>query len=340
MKTYEKLGIFSEAFSLAGEPDDVRFARVGANTGNLVFFRAIRKLFGPDFLRPYDGLHYSEEKLRGYDAFLTTDLIWIRQNQVYPSTEKILDAIGDRPLIPVSVGLQCGSFDPEFRLHPQTLRLLQRMEERCVLGVRGEYTAQILSDRGLRNLQVIGCPSVFFREEYNFLPLPEGEPAAVCNFKTFWGKLAPAEWKLLEYFRAKDLPFLEQTCQPVGELQNGEPARYEPWLEKRRKLFFSPEEWDAFLQGFVFSMGMRFHGNIIAMQNGLRALTVVSDSRTRELTSYFHLPVLELSQFDPEKSLRAYAELADPSGFLQAYPQRKQALLEFAEKNHLPIHLS
>ena len=44
--------------------------------------------------------------------------------------------------------------------------------------------------------------------------------------------------------------------------------------------------------------------------------------------------------FDPEKSLRAYAELADPSDFLQAYPQRKQALLEFAEKNHLPIHLS
>lgn len=55
------------------------------------------------------------------------------------------------------------------------------------------------------------------------------------------------------------------------------------------------------MQNYDFSMGMRFHGNIIAMQNGLRALFVVSDSRTRELTEYFGLPVLEAKEFDEQK---------------------------------------
>lgn len=337
MKKYQKTAIFSEALDTAGQTEETCFARVGANTGNLAFFRSIQKLFRPDFLRPAWGLLANEEKLSGYDAFLTTDLIWIPQNQVYPNTEKILDAIGDRPLIPISVGLQCNSYDAGFQMHPDTVRLLKRLEERCVLGVRGNYTAQILSDRGIRNIEVIGCPSVFYQKEYRFSE-KEGEPKTVCNFKTFWGRCRGWEMKLLEYFCEKNLPFIEQTCQPVTELKNENCSRFVPWLQKEKKLFFQTEQWDAFLQNYDFSMGMRFHGNIIAMQNGLRALFVVSDSRTRELTEYFGLPVLEAKEFDEQKTLREYWEEADPSKFLSRLPALRQRLEGFAEKNHLLLY--
>lgn len=337
MGKYQKTAIFSEAMDTAGQPLETCFARVGANTGNLAFFRGIQKLFRPDFLRPAWGLSANEEKLSQYDAFLTTDLIWIPQNQVYPNTEKILNAIGDRPLIPISVGLQCNSYDADFQMHPDTVRLLKRLEERCVIGVRGNYTAQILSDRGIRNIEVIGCPSVFYREEYRFTER-EGEPKTVCNFKTFWGRCRAWEIELLKYFCEKNLPFIEQTRQPVTELKNENCSRFVPWLEKQRHLFFNTAQWDAFLQNYDFSIGMRFHGNVIAMQNGLRALFVVSDSRTRELTEYFGLPVLEAKEFDSKKTLEEYWEMAKPTEFLTRLPVLRKRLESFADKNNLILY--
>ena len=66
------------------------------------------------------------------------------------------------------MGLQNGKADPNFVLHPNTLKLLKEIEERCVIGVRGYYTAEILNKYGIKNLQVIGCPSMFYGLDYNF----------------------------------------------------------------------------------------------------------------------------------------------------------------------------
>lgn len=335
-----KVAIFSEAFDTKGQDRETCLARVGRNTGNLAFFRGIQKLFQPDFLRPKLGLSEDPEKLSPYSAFLTTDLIWITQNQRYESTERILDRIGDRPLIPVSIGLQCRGYEVDFQLHPDTVRLLHRLEERCVMGVRGNYTAEILSRYGLRNFQVIGCPSVFFRGEYAFdscqPPTPE---TTVCNYKTFWGGFRPGELTFLEYCRKYQLAFVEQTCQTVEEVLGEKSGPYQEWLNQKKQLFFSLEEWDRFLQQFSFCLGMRFHGNVLAMQSGARALYLVSDSRTRELTEFFHFPSLEIGAFDPEKSLEAYWEMARYEEFTKVFPEKQENLREFAKKNGLIVNL-
>ena len=111
-----------------------------------------------------------------------------------------------------------------------------------------------------------------------------------------------------------------------------------PWLEKQRHLFFNTAQWDAFLQNYDFSIGMRFHGNVIAMQNGLRSLFVVSDSRTRELTEYFGLPVLEAKEFDSKKTLEEYWEMAKPTEFLTRLPVLRKRLGNFAQKNNLVLY--
>ena len=244
------------------------------------------------------------------------------------------------PLIPVSIGLQCRGYEVDFQLHPDTVRLLHRLEERCVMGVRGNYTAEILSRYGLRNFQVIGCPSVFFREEYAFdsrqPPTPE---TTVCNYKTFWGGFRPGELAFLEYCRKYQLAFVEQTCQTVEEVLGEKSGLYQEWLNQKKQLFFSLEEWDRFLQQFSFCLGMRFHGNVLAMQNGARALYLVSDSRTRELTEFFHFPSLEIGAFDPEKSLEAYWEMARYEEFTKVFPEKQENLREFAKKNGLIVNL-
>lgn len=50
--------------------------------------------------------------------------------------------------------------------------------------------------------------------------------------------------------------------------------------------FFTIEEWESFYakNNVSFAWGTRFHGNMAALQNGVPALWVNHDSRTRELT--------------------------------------------------------
>jgi hypothetical protein len=82
--------------------------------------------------------------------------------------QKILDNIGDKPLVPISIGLHAAKYDNDFPLHPETLKLLQNISERCEMGVRGEYTANILNDQGIKNIRVVGCPSVYKGMDENF----------------------------------------------------------------------------------------------------------------------------------------------------------------------------
>ena len=104
-------------------------------------------------------------------------------------------------------------------------------------------------------------------------------------------------------------------------------------------MFFDTQEWDNYLRDFEFSMGMRFHGNVIALQNNMRALTVTSDSRTKELTEFFSLPSISLEEFDENKPLSYYYHKADPTEFLKNYPSRKANFIEFSLKNNLTVNL-
>lgn len=335
-----KLGIFSEAFSLEEQPSETKFSRVGRNTGNLAFFRAIKKLFQPDFLKPYYGIHNNTQRMEGYDAFLTTDLVWINENIRYENTEKILKNIGDRALIPVSVGLQCAEYKSDFDMHPNTLRLLHEIQERCVIGVRGQYTAEVLDSYGVRNIEIIGCPSVYYQSRYHLEKQPARMPLkTVCSFKTFWGRCSDHEIRFLDYCRKNQLDFVEQTAQPMSRFFIRDCVRFEEWLERASHLFFDVEEWEHFLSDYDFYIGMRFHGGVLAMQNQVRPLFVVSDSRVRELTEFFGLPSIEVKEFKLHTSLKKYYMKTDYDSFYEKYERNKDIMRAFAAKNHLTIDL-
>ena len=180
-----KIGIFSDAFDTQNEPYDVKYERVGRNSGNLVFLRSIKKLFSPAFIKPYYGYHDVKEKYNDIDAFITTDLIWIRPNTRMENVECIFKHIGDRPLIPISVGLQADTTSADFEMHPETVKLLQAISERCTIGVRGYYAAYILNKNKIKNIAVIGCPSLFFKSDYQFnTPGSKDDIKALSSFKT------------------------------------------------------------------------------------------------------------------------------------------------------------
>ena len=330
-----RVGLFTDAFELAGKGFREQFERVGENTGNLIFLRAIRRLFSPKILSPSLARAECAERFADCDKFITTELIWIREGAEFEGVRELLRAIGDRPLIPISVGLQADERKPDFRFSESALRLLSEMSERCVLGTRGFYTAEILTQNGIKNVMPVGCPSVFYKKRYRFPRTAPSEPRAVCGFSTLWRSLREEEAVLLRYFMEHSLYLVEQT----GLYSFEEHGEFDSWMAARRRMFFSTKEWDGFLDGFDFYMGMRFHGGIAAMQRGLPALFVCSDSRTEELCEFFDLPRLALSEFDPRASLSYYMSRAYPEAFLRRFPTLKRNFLDFAERNRLKIYL-
>lgn len=316
-------------------PRQTKVEQLGRNTGNLVFWEALDRLFCPEKI-PYA----QSERLSSCDRVIVTDLIWIRENAEYGYLEKLADKYAI-PFIPISVGLQAEKFDPGFRLSANTLRLLKKLEERATLGVRGQFTADVLEKHGVKNLCVIGCPSMYYWNNPEFRIDTKAEPQrASANFKTFFGRLSAAEKHFLSYCAQHDMQFVEQTELPFTR-ENARDEKFfqyiKSWLDRRSVLPCGYREWCDALNGIDFSLGGRFHGNVIALWNGIRSLFLTTDSRTRELTDFFGLPAMEMQTFDETKPLSWYYDRADYTRFNSRYPKLYKNFVNFAQKNGLDL---
>ena len=110
-----------------------KLSDLGENTGNLVFWRALERLF-----QPLPISYENTERLTECEKVIITDLIWIRENSDFNYLERIVDKYLV-PFVPISIGLQSTMYDINFRLSNNTVRLLHKLEERAVLGVRRRY---------------------------------------------------------------------------------------------------------------------------------------------------------------------------------------------------------
>lgn len=165
-----------------------KLSDLGENTGNLVFWHALERLF-QSLPISYD----NTDRLKECEKVIITDLIWIRENSDFNYLESLVDKYLV-PFIPISIGLQSTTYDINFRLSNNTVRLLRKLEERALLGVRGEYTAEILNKYGVKNIAVIGCPSMYYWKNER-LKIVGGEKLGKCscNFRSFYGKLSVSE---------------------------------------------------------------------------------------------------------------------------------------------------
>lgn len=331
-----KTAIFSlkpvDAKMEAGE----KIRALGGNTGNLVFDTALPALIDGDQVY-WDT---PEPILEQYDRFVTTSYIWIRKNQEISSS---LHLVGDKPMIPMSVGLQSNDYDPHFQIHPAAVNELKKMEERCVIGCRGEYTAEILNRHGIRRTMVIGCPSVYLgiRSAVMVKYFSGYHPQSVTsNFASFWRKLKDFEADFLTFAAKNKFGFIEQTEGKMKrEYWPKEESEYQQaaqWLN-RGKIFFSYETWKEEIQNYDFSLGYRFHGNVMAVINGIPALFIYSDSRVREMCEFFKLPMISAREFDADKPVEYWYEKSDYSDYNKLIDKKRKIFKEFCDKNNLMI---
>ena len=315
--------------------------KTGLNSGNLLFWYALSNILEVD-THTLAECAWKKVDLDQYSSFITTDLIWIQPNKEYPHVRKQLELAGARPLIPISVGLQNSSMNADFKLHGDTVNLLNEIQERCIIGVRGEYTADVLNKYGIKNINIIGCPSMYLPFDYQFkIRKKEIAPEKVSiNMRSLYSPLSKNELEFLVYAANHSYDFCEQTSPPFAPeiCKDGPTFSYlNKWMNLYKMMFFNVDDWRSFMAEHDFSMGGRFHGNVIALWEGVPALFFTVDSRTTELCRHFSLPTMNMEDFDPNKDICYYYEKADYSEFNKNYSKRLDEFITFLKKNRLPI---
>jgi len=210
------------------------------------------------------------------------------------------------PVVIVGVGAQCESDDAVRELGPinDDVRDLcdAVLDKSSSIGVRGQFTANYLNELGVRNVDIIGCPSMFYFGAQLPRPKPVDfadprlvafhfSPQSPANFRSRNEHVDALFSAMLDFlgsqpdagctYIAQDTQELEQR---VWNVKGMTLARYAPALAEIATLYpLDPHVWIQDLKSFDFALGTRIHGTIAAVLAGIPSLILCHDSRTSEL---------------------------------------------------------
>lgn len=338
---------------------------IGNNSGNLVFIDAAWKLLATREAEitpagmgghPARAAEFSErhdvyvaplaDAFRlGWDASLERMTAFVEQLTI--------------PVVILGVGAQGGvSFTPDRLkpIEPIVKRFVRAvLEHGPTIGVRGETTATYLEGLGFKDVEVIGCPSMFMHgdglEVSKRVPAIDRDSRLAINIGH--SRNSPYLAKLGEFIehhvrRYPHLTHFGQDRSTLELLVNGaidpETLRLprmpidesHPLLRPGRVRFYiEPWPWIADLAGFDFAFGTRIHGNIAAIIAGTPAFVLAHDARTLELVRYFEIPhraVPDLAADTDAADL--YAE-ADYGPLVSGHAQRWERFAAYLERHGL-----
>ncbi len=264
------------------------------------------------------------------------------------------------PVVVLGVGAQTGvSYDPaRLRQIEPTVRAFCSavLERSASIGVRGEFTEQYLRDMGFRDVEVIGCPSLFLYG--STLDVRKRVPGVTAESRiAINGSHSAVKKQGLgriisrAHERYPHLRFVGQNLSDARQLHwrdlsdpnalvTAMPTHpdHPMYREDKVRVYVDPVTWIDELRPFDFSFGSRIHGNIAALLAGTPATVLCGDSRTLELCRYFEIPHQRLDKVvkDPEAAdpARLY-EQADLSGLTGNHRERFDRFVGFLDKNGL-----
>jgi len=273
----------------------------------------------------------------------------------FPYWDNILKHVDK--VIPLSLGF---AFDKNRGIAPLSddlVRFLKILSERVELGVRGEYDADTLNKCGIKNARVIGCPSLHYHlnRDFKVIKNTDSVKKVHINFSTDFGNLGlsqkdffhqhmPFMWYVLNIFDRKSYeldfslqkpPFTEASDIGTILLSYGEVDRL--FMECGR-YYFSVKDWIEGIRENDFSIGTRFHGNIAAILAGVPTLMINIDKRMKELNSYYKIPSIDIEDFDPNKPIEYYYELADYSEFNKNFASTYDDYVDYCRKNGVELN--
>ncbi|OQR64209.1 polysaccharide pyruvyl transferase [Streptomyces maremycinicus] len=337
---------------------------IATNSGNLIFSDAAHKILTtPDSEVFSNGMRTDVSAAarinEEYDAFVVP-----LANAFRPTFEQPLQRLTRLisklkiPVVVMGVGAQTGvTYDPA-RLKPMepSVRAFCAavLEHSASIGVRGEFTEQYLNDMGFRDVEVIGCPSMFMHgdrlpvEKKSAALTPESRIAVNGSHTAVRGgglhKVITRTHERYPHLRyigqnltdAKQLHWRD-VDSPAGRITEMPTHPDHPmYREDKARVYIDPITWIDDLRDFDYSFGSRIHGNIAALLAGTPATVLAFDSRTLELCRYFEIPHRLLSEVPADLDPAALYEEADFTALSGNHKERFDRFTAFLDKNGLP----
>jgi hypothetical protein len=271
------------------------------------------------------------------------------------------------PVIAFGIGAQAPARGA-LVLSDQTKAVVRAMAERCTtMGVRGAYTADVLWGLGIRNVRVIGCPTLFRNRDPDLAirlpPLDEIRRVAFTLRREVGGDYAQDVGRYLARQRAAILALagrFDLTVMTQGEVEEkavllGEPEQREAalatlakqgWLGDEsdplrriyaERLFYSDvtKDYDEIVRRQQLVLGYRLHGNLMALANGVPSVYFTYDSRTAEFVETFRIPSFDVFAGE-EFALERFWDQALFDRFNRAYHAGWREMRAFLEENGMP----
>ena len=332
---------------------------IAGNAGNLLFIGAAQKVLSA----PGVAIDPDRLRVRARDADAINErydhYVLPLANAFRPRYEANLlehTALLARLRIPVTIlgvaaqGTATGDFG---RLKPSepAIRAFVRaaLERGPTIGVRGELTADYLRGLGFKDVEVIGCPSMFV--DGPRLPTPrltelttESRLAVTISpYVEAMGTIVGAN--MARYPR---LEYIAQDVESLALLLWGVPWRggtadkplpvhpAHPLIRGgRARMYVDPWTWVADLRSFAASFGTRIHGSIAAVLAGVPVVVLAHDSRTLELARYFDIPHRLFREVAPDVDPAELLADADFGPLVAGHTERWLRLAEFLRRHGL-----
>ena len=299
------------------------FRLCGGNTGNFAYIRGLREIIGG----PCE--HFGWDTPPEVVREKCNVVVLACANQLGPHTDlghfaKHLENIG-LPILAFGLGAQAKSFDDNTTLTDGTRRWVEVLGAHAPaatpnIGVRGEFTRQVLEKLGLGDrASITGCPSNFINldgalcdkleSRYNAASVSR---VAVAAGLPFWPELQKIEEALADIvdstqgiyvaqheinmirlarnefdaIDAKTFSLLNRYIRP-----NLSEAEFILWCKRNAVCFIDAASWMEALRNVDFVVGPRFHGVMLAIQAGTPGGVIAHDSRTLEMCQTMQIPV-------------------------------------------------
>lgn len=276
------------------------------------------------------------------------------------------------PVLSFGIGAQAPSKGP-LVLSDTTRQVLALLADRCVsMGVRGEYTADVLWSLGIRNVRVVGCPTLFRnnRPDQRII-LPDLDSVKKVCFtlrREVSTAYSPDIARYQEVQRQSILALaarFDLTVAAQGEVEEkkilfGTPEQREAalaqltregWLKgeadamdalyRSDRLFYSDAvaDYEALARRSGLVLGYRLHGNLMALANGVPSVYFTYDSRTAEFVETFRIPAYDVYSGKPFR-LEDFWDQALFERFNRAYYHRYHDMRAFLDENGIDHRMS
>ncbi|MFI7497857.1 polysaccharide pyruvyl transferase family protein [Streptomyces sp. NPDC049687] len=261
------------------------------------------------------------------------------------------------PVVVLGVGAQAGLDNDPARLkamEPAVREFVSAvLDHSASIGVRGEFTAKYLTDMGFKDVEIIGCPSLFMYgdrlevEKRAAALTPESRIAVNGSHSAVRsGGLDPIITRTHAHY--PNLCFIGQNLtdarqlhwrdvdSPAGKIKQMPTHPDHPmYREGKVRVYVDPVTWIDDLKEYDFSFGSRIHGNIAALLAGTPVTVLCGDSRTLELCRYFEIPHRQLDKVPSDVDAAVLYEEADFGALTGNHRERFDRFTSFLDKNGL-----